>query len=107
MACAVCKIIWLLSFLSKLHQQHSQPSLLFFDNQTILHIATNPVYHEKTKHIELDYHLIREKIHAKNIKTLHVSLVHQVAEMLTKPLASPSFLSLLSKMNIHNIYNSS
>ncbi|KAF5468111.1 hypothetical protein F2P56_012291 [Juglans regia] len=107
MAYAVCELTWLKSLLTDFHQLHSKPSFLICDNQAALHIATNLVYHERTKHIELDCHLIREKIQVGLLRTLHVSSSHQLADLLTKPLGSNVFHSLLCKMNVHNIYHSS
>lgn len=101
MANAVCELSWLKSLLPNLKQTHSHPSLLFCDNTTSFHIAANFVFYERTKHIELDCRLIRNKIQVKELTTLHALSSHQPANMFTKPLGSTQFHSLLSKMNAH------
>lgn len=62
LADASCEIIWFLNIMSGLKVQIQRPVSLFCDNKVVIDLTTNPVYHARTKHIELNCHLIREKI---------------------------------------------
>ena len=81
MANVVCELTLLLSLLKEFGVVHNWLALLYCDNQTALHIAANLVFHERTKHIEIDCHLIREKLQAGLLKTFQVSSVNQLAEI--------------------------
>ncbi|CAL2263123.1 unnamed protein product [Prunus armeniaca] len=104
MAAATCELTWLRYLLHDLRVTHAEPAKLFCDNQAALYIAANPVYHEQTKHIELDCHTVRERIERGEIKTGYVQTGEQIADLFTKPLRAPAFCSLLGKLGVINIH---
>ena len=107
MATITSEIVWLIALLKTFGLDHKQAASLYCDNRVTLYIAANPVYHERTKHIEVDCHFIRENIQDGTINTFNVPSRHQVADFFTKALGHKQFHYLLSKMNLTNIYGSS
>ena len=73
MANVTCEIICLFSLLKDFNVSHLGQAIMFYDNQAALHIATNPVFHEHTKHIRIEFHLVREKVQHDIFNTSYVS----------------------------------
>ena len=104
---ATCELQWLLYLLQDLHVTTVKLPVLYCYNQSALHIAANPVFHERTKHLEIYCHLVREKLQARIMKLLPVSSNDQLADFFTKPLLPQPFHNLLFKLGMLNIYHSS
>lgn len=103
MADATCELKWIKRLLQQFGFSHQQPMHLFCDSQSAIHIAKNPVFHERTKHVENDCHTVRDAVQAKLITMEHISTKNQPADLLTKALPAPTFQHLLSKLGIQQI----
>lgn len=76
-----------------------QPALLY-DNLSALHMTVNPVFHGRTKHIELDYYFVRERVALGALETRFVPSTRQLADIFTKPLPKPCFADLRIKLGL-------
>jgi len=80
------------------------PVKVYSDSKAAIQIAANPVYHERTKHIEIDCHFIREKVMQGMVSTNYIPTNEQPADILTKSLPRVQHEVLSSKLGIQNIF---
>lgn len=104
MAGACCELSWVRYLLRDLGILQQEPAELYCDNRAALHIAANPVFHERTRHIEMDCHYIRDKIQDGSITTKFVRSAHQLADVLTKPLGKEIFIPMVRKLGVQDIH---
>ena len=96
----VAEICWLRSVLNDLHIIHTLPIQVFCDNISATYLATNPVNHARTKHLEVDLHFVRERVHWGDIQIRHISSHSQLADIFTKSLLTSSFCTLRNNLGI-------
>lgn len=106
MSQAAAEVTWLVRLLSELGIPHKDPVTLHCDNQSALQIAKNPVFHERTKHIEVDCHFTRDKVLEGLLNLAYIPTHLQLADVLTKVLPSPQHKQILSKLGMINCFPS-
>ncbi|KAL8106673.1 hypothetical protein AgCh_023429 [Apium graveolens] len=99
-----CEITWLLTLFHELGFRNLKPVQLFCDNKSAMYIAAIPVFHERTKHIEIDCHIVREKLQKGVISTAYIASKEQPADLFTKALSSSSLVHLMSKLGVLNLF---
>jgi hypothetical protein len=100
MASATAKLTWLSFLLRDIGLPLLKPPALLCDNLSALHMTVNPVFHGRTKHIEIDYHFVHERVALGALETRFVSSNRQLADIFTKPLPKLSFADLRIKLGL-------
>jgi len=91
-ATQACKeAIWMQRLLEELRHKQRVISL-YCDSQSALHIARNPAFHSRTKHIDVQYHFVREVVESGQVDMQKIHTENNLAEVLTKPVATDKFL---------------
>ena len=104
MALGICELLWLKIILEDSKIQWEAPMRLYCDNKSAISIAHNPIQHDRTKHIEIDRHFIKEKLDSGLIFTPFVSTGGQLEDVLTKGLTSIAFQNIIGKLGMDNIH---
>ena len=110
MALGVCELLWLKIILEDhLKIAWKGPMKLYYNKKSTIDIAHNPIQHDRTKHVEVDKHFIKEKLDSELICTPFMSTEGQLADVLTKKitkrLSATAFQSIIGKLRIDNIYS--
>ena len=88
------------SILSELKIKPGGVPITWVDNLSAIALASNPVLHARTKHIEIDLHFVRDKVIRKELDVRHVPSVDQIADIFTKPLSLQFFAKLRNKLGV-------
>jgi hypothetical protein len=105
LASTACEIQWINYILQELQLPCTTPALLLCDSDSACHIAHNTIFHERTKHLDINCHVVRERLDKGLFKLLPINSSHQLADIFTKPLEPTPFHNLLSKLGVSDIYS--
>ena len=105
MAQGICELLWMKIILDDLKIKYEVPMRLLCDNKSAISIAHNPVQHDRTKHIEIDRHFIKEKLDNGLVMTTYVPSEHQLADALTKGLSTERLQQLTCKLGMTDIHS--
>lgn len=84
----------------ELHIPLQRATIVYCDNVNAVYLSTNPVQHQRTRHIKIDLHFIRERVAAGVVRVLHVPTTSQYAYVFTKGLPSSFFLEFRTSLNV-------
>ena len=104
MAHTACELLRVESILQEMGFSSDRPMKMYCDNQAAMYIASNLVFHERTKHIEVDCHFIRDMVMRKQIVTSFVRSSDQLGDILIKALNRGLFYDLCNKLGMIDIY---
>nr|GEZ98770.1 ribonuclease H-like domain-containing protein [Tanacetum cinerariifolium] len=96
----VAETAWLRNLLRELHSPLSAATLVYCDNVSATYLSANPVQHQRTKHIEIDIHFVRDLVTAGQVRVLHVPSRYQYADIFTKGLPSALFEDFRSSLSV-------
>jgi hypothetical protein len=102
LANATAEVIWIQALLGELGVSQTRPPILWCDNIGATYLSSNQVFHARTKHIEVDYHFVRERVAQKLLQIKFISSKDQIADIFTKPLPLPLFQSCRRNLNLHS-----
>ncbi|CAL1363912.1 unnamed protein product [Linum trigynum] len=103
LADTTAELLWLRWLLDDLTAPQTSATRLYCDNQSAIQISHNDVFHERTKHIEIDCHLVRHHLRDNTLSLVPVSSEHQTADVLTKSHFPSRFHDLLSKLKLASL----
>lgn len=100
----VTEVIWLHRLFSELYLPLQTPISVFCGSRAALQIAANPVFHERTKHLDVDCYFVRERYLQHLISLFHISTTDQPADIFTKALSRSQHDHLCSKLGLFDVF---
>ncbi|XP_071694369.1 uncharacterized mitochondrial protein AtMg00810-like [Rutidosis leptorrhynchoides] len=99
---AVTETCWIRNLLRELHCPLTSATLVYYDNVSSVYLSSNPVQHQRTKHIEIDIHFVRDLVTQGQVRILHVPSRYQFADIFTKGLPYALFDEFRSSLSIRH-----
>jgi hypothetical protein len=94
------EIIWIQVLLRELGISQPRPPSLWCDNIGATYLTANPIFHRCMKHVEVDYHFVRERVASQQLEVRIISSKDQVADIMTKPLPGPAFSKICTNLHL-------
>ena len=98
-----CEVVWLRKLLSNLFDLQLDATCIYCDNQSCVKLSENPIFHDKSKHIEIKYHYIRDIVQRGAVKLQYIAMDDQIADVLKNPLARVKFEYFREKLGVLQI----
>lgn len=99
---AVSEATWLRYLLLEIKIPLFRATLVYYDNVSVIYLSSNPVKHQRTKHVEIDIHFVWEKVALGHVHVHHVPSAQQFADIFTKGLLSPLFLDFRDSLTVRS-----
>jgi hypothetical protein len=90
--------VWLRKLLSDLFSSELEPTVIHCDNQSCIKLTENPMFHDRSKHIEMRNHYVRDMVQKNVLSIQYVSTAEQTTDIFTKPLSLTKFVYFCDKL---------
>jgi hypothetical protein len=100
LADATAELIWIQVLLKELGIHQTRPPSLWCDNIGATYLSANPIFHRRMKHVEVDYHFVRERVATGHLEVRFISTKDQLADAFTKPLPGPVFRDFQANLKL-------
>ena len=103
----LCHAIWLRKLLSEVQEPQQEATEIYMDSKSAIQLAKNPVFHDRSKHIDTKYHFIKDCVKNKEVQLVHTRSEDQISDIFTIPLKSAAFYKLRNLLGVTVIGESS
>ena len=100
LADTTAEIVWLINLMREIGIPHTSPPELFCDNLSAVYLSATPAMHKQSKHFEVDFHFVCEKVASGSLMVHHITPMQQLADIFTKSMSTQSFQNLRIKLGV-------